>query len=106
MDQCNPMHNPVVPGFKLAKDEDEIMVDSTLYKQIMKSLIYLTATRPVIMFVVSLISRYMEHPIELHLQAAQKLLRYLKGKVDFGLFYKKRGNKNLIGYIDSDYDGD
>lgn len=67
---------------------------------------YLTATRPDMMFVVNLLSRYMERPTELHLQAAKRALRYLKGTLDFGLFYKKEGNEKLIGYTDSDYAGD
>ncbi|XP_068305144.1 uncharacterized mitochondrial protein AtMg00810-like [Pyrus communis] len=60
MDQCNPVLNPAVPGFKLTKDEGGIEVDSTVYKQMVGSLMYLTATRPDLMFIVSLISRYME----------------------------------------------
>lgn len=70
MDKSNPVHNPIVPGFKLSKDEDEVKVCSTFYKQIIGSLMYLTATRPDMMFVVSLLSRYMGNPTELHLQAA------------------------------------
>ncbi|XP_050117705.1 secreted RxLR effector protein 161-like [Malus sylvestris] len=88
MDQCNPVHNHVVPGFKLMKDEDGVMVDNTMYKQIVGSLMY------------------MERPTKLHLQAAKRVLRYLKGTIDFGLFYKKRGNEDLIGYTDNDYAGD
>ncbi|KAM1447548.1 hypothetical protein ACFXTO_006639 [Malus domestica] len=89
MDQCNPVHNPVVPGFKLAKDEDGVRIDSTLYKQMVGSLMQLTATRPDLMFIVSLISKYMERPTEIHLQAAKRVLRYLKGTLNFGMFYKK-----------------
>jgi hypothetical protein len=106
MDQCNPVKNPVVPGHKLNKDEDGVRIDSTLYKQIVGSLMYLTATRPDITFVVSLISRYMEHPTEMHLQAAKRVLRYVKGTSNLGVFYKKEGNQELLGYTDSDYAGD
>ena len=67
---------------------------------------YLTAIRPDIMHAVSLISRYMEHPKELHLQAAKRILRYLKGTTDFGLFYKKEEESELVGFTDSDYAGD
>jgi hypothetical protein len=56
MDQCNSVHNPAVPGFKLTTDEEGIKVNSTLYKQIVGSLMYLIATRPDLMFIVSLIS--------------------------------------------------
>lgn len=48
----------------------------------------------------------MENPTELHLQAAKRVFRYLKGTIDFGVFYKKGGNEELIAYTDSDYAGD
>ena len=72
----------------------------------MGSLMYLTTTRPNLMFMVSLISRYMENPTELHLQAAKRVLRYLKGTTGFGIFYKKGGDDELVAYTDSDYAGD
>ncbi|XP_070667391.1 secreted RxLR effector protein 161-like [Malus domestica] len=67
---------------------------------------YLTATRPDMMFIVSLISRYIERPTEIHLRAAKRALSYLKGIVNLGMFYRNGGNKELIGYTDSDYTGD
>ena len=106
MDQCNSVHNPVVPGFKLTKDEGGVEVDSTVYKQMVGSLMYLTATRPDLMFIVSLISRYMERPTESHLLAAKRALRYIKGTVSLGMFYKTGGSEKLVGYTDSDYAGD
>lgn len=106
MSQCNAVHNPIVPGVKIMKDEGGVEVDSTLYKRIVGSLMYLTATRPDMMYVISLISRFMERPTELHLNAAKRVLRYLKGTVSFGLFYRKGGKEELIGYTDSDYAGD
>jgi hypothetical protein len=45
----------------------------------------------------------MARPTELHLQAAKRVLRYLKGTVDYGMFYKKNGNKQLVAFTDSDY---
>ena len=78
-------------------------MDSTLYKQIVGSLMYLTATRSDIMYSVSLISRYMENPTEIHLLAAKRILRYLQGTRDFGLFYKKGEKLELFGFTDSDY---
>ena len=72
----------------------------------MGSLMYLTATRLDMMFVVSLIIRYMENPTELHLQVAKRVLRYLTGTTGFGIFYKKGGDDELVAYTDSDYAGD
>lgn len=89
MGQCNHVHNPNVPGFRPGKDEDGVRIDRTLYKQIVGSLTYLTATRPNMMFVVNLISRYMKSPTELHLRAAERVLRYLIGTINLWLFYKE-----------------
>ena len=65
---------------------------------------YLTATRPDLMFAVSLISRYMAKPTKLNLTAAKRILRYLKGTTGLRIFYKKGGNcKSLVGYANNDY---
>lgn len=62
MDKSNSVYNPIVPSFRLVKDEGGVKVDKTCYKQIVGSLMYLIATRPDMMFVVSIIIRYMENP--------------------------------------------
>ena len=67
---------------------------------------YPTATRPNLMFVVSLISRFMICPTQQHFAATKRVLRYLKGTVDYGVFYKKGGVSDLIGFADSDYSRD
>ena len=59
---------------------------------------YLTSTRLDIMNTVSLINRYMEDPIEVHLLAAKKIFRYIKVRADFGILYKNGGNSNWIGF--------
>lgn len=106
MSECKPVNSPIVPGFKIHRDVDGVAVDGTQYKQIVGSLMYLTATRLDIMFSVSLISRYMSNPTEMHLQAAKRILRYLKGTSGYGIFYKKGEEENLLGFTDSDYAGD
>jgi hypothetical protein len=70
------------------------------------SLIYLTTTRPNISFVVGILSRFMQKPCEGHWSVANSVLKYLKGTPDFGLKYTKVDDFNLIGYSDSDFDGD
>uniref|UniRef100_A0A2N9FP23 Integrase catalytic domain-containing protein n=1 Tax=Fagus sylvatica TaxID=28930 RepID=A0A2N9FP23_FAGSY len=106
MEKSNSVKNPIVPGVRLMKDEEGAKVNATMYKQLVGSLMYLTATRPDLMYVVSLISRFMASPTELHLQACKRVLRYLKGTVDLGVFYRKEGNGELMAYTDSDYAGD
>ncbi|XP_074356626.1 secreted RxLR effector protein 161-like [Apium graveolens] len=105
MKHCNPASTPTEFDLKLNKDRNGTKVDNTLYKQIVGSLMYLTTTRPDRMYSVSLISRYMENPTKMHLLATKRILRYLQGTRDFGLFYQK-GEKDLFGFTDSDYAGD
>lgn len=58
------VYNPIVPGCRLFKYENGVQVDETLYKQMVGCLMYLTATRPDLMYAVSLVSRYMSKPTE------------------------------------------
>ena len=102
----NSMKNPIVPGFRLSKNGGGAAVDATKFKQIIGSLMYLTAMRPDLMYSVCLISRFMERPTELHLQAAKRILRYLKGMAELGIAYKRTGEESLVGFADSDYAGD
>ncbi|XP_071704493.1 uncharacterized mitochondrial protein AtMg00810-like [Rutidosis leptorrhynchoides] len=106
MMDVNVVHNPLTVGFKVVKDEDGLKIDSTQFKQIVGSLMYLSATRPDIMFAVSLISRFMSSPTQLHFSVAKRILRYIKATMDYGVFYKRGSSSELIGYADSDYTGD
>ena len=106
MADCISVHKPIILGTKLMKDPMGEKVDDTLYKQLVGSLMYSTSTRPDLMFVVSLLSRYMAHPTTLHLQAAKHVLRYVKGTFAFGVFYCQEKNHRLMGFSDSDYAGD
>lgn len=106
-DTCNSVRTPAEVGMKLEKDPQGKKVDSTLYKKIVGSLMYLTTSRPDITYDVSLISRYMEAPTEMHLNVAKRILRYLKGTPDLGIFFYTKGTKPiLLGFTDSDYAGD
>ncbi|XP_040369594.1 secreted RxLR effector protein 161-like [Rosa chinensis] len=78
MGNCNSVCTPTEVGLKLTKNGSGKRVSATLYKQIVGSLMYLTTTRPDIMFAVSMVSRYMEKPMEDHLVAVKRILRYLK----------------------------
>jgi len=100
---CNLVENPIVPGTKLLKTDKGAEVDSTIFKQLVGSLMYLNATRPDIAYSVNLISRFMEHPKDNHVLAAKRILRYLQGTQKLGIFYKAGGHEDLISYTDSDY---
>jgi len=105
MQNYNSVCNSILPGQKVGRDEASVKVDSILYKQMVGSLMYLTATRPNLMFVVSLISRFMANPTELHFATAKRIMRYLKGTLEFGIWYQCEGKSELLGYTDSDYAG-
>ncbi|XP_068649234.1 nudix hydrolase 8-like [Aristolochia californica] len=81
MNKCNPVCHPMVPGFKLMENGDGVRIDNTFYKQIVGNHLYLTVTRLDVIFVESLIKRFMDCPTGLHFQTAQSILRYLKGLV-------------------------
>lgn len=67
---------------------------------------YLTTTRPDLMFAASLISRFMSSPTQLHLAVVKRIMRYLKGTLEYGIWYKGGKESELIAYTDSDYAGD
>ncbi|XP_026398792.1 uncharacterized protein LOC113294623 [Papaver somniferum] len=67
---------------------------------------YLTARRPDIMYAVGLVSRFMESPRQSHLQAAKRILKYVKETISLGILYTVSEDPKLVGYIDSDCAGD
>ena len=105
------MHNskvaptPTIVGLKLSKEDCSKSVDPTLYKSMVGSLMYLTATRPDLMHAVSLISKFMETPRDSHWQAGKRILRYVKGTKGFGILYTTTNDFKLVGYTDSDWAG-
>nr|GEX83056.1 retrovirus-related Pol polyprotein from transposon TNT 1-94 [Tanacetum cinerariifolium] len=105
MDKCNPVGNPTEHKVKPSKHDEGKAVDSTLFKSLIGSLRYLTCTRPDILCVVGLISGFMEEPTTKHLKIAKRILRYIKGTVDYGMFYSTSEDFKLVGYSDSDWAG-
>ncbi|KAM0015324.1 putative RNA-directed DNA polymerase [Helianthus debilis subsp. tardiflorus] len=101
--ESNPVSNPIVPGMILTKAGAGEDVDSTKYKKLIGSLMYITVTRPDLAYCVCLLSRFMARPKSEHLQAAKRVLRYLKGTFNFGLFYERGSNSKLQVYTDNDY---
>ncbi|GJY63577.1 putative ribonuclease H-like domain-containing protein [Tanacetum coccineum] len=80
-------------------------VDLHLYRSMIGSLMYLTASRPDIMFVVCTCARHQVTPKECHLHAVKRIFRYLKGHPKLGLWYPKESPFDLVAYSDSDYGG-
>jgi hypothetical protein len=103
--ECKAAATPIALGTKLRKNDQGKSIDQTLYKRLVGSLMYLTATRPDIMFVVSLISRFMESPKDSHWQTGKRILRYVAGTIDYGLWYPSESKSFLVGFTDSDFSG-
>jgi hypothetical protein len=102
---CSPMKTPMATATKLDEDLSGKSVDVTAYRGMIGSLLYLTASRPDIMFATCLCARYQSCPKESHLQAVKRIFRYLKGSPNLGLWYPKDSGFDLIGYSDSDFAG-
>ena len=105
MDNAKEIDTPIATATKLDLDEHGISVDQKLYRGMIGSLLYLTASRPDIVFSVGLCARFQSDPKESHLKAVKRILRYLKGTGPLGLWYPKGGSFNLVGYTDADYAG-
>ena len=93
------------PFTKLDKDENGKKVDEKLYRGMIGSLLYLTASRPNIMFSVCLCARFQSNPRETHIKAVKKIIRYLKGTINLGLWYVKGTIFDLYGYFNTDFAG-
>ena len=85
--ECKSMNTPMETNLKLLVDTSSELVDATLYRQIIGSLMYLMDTRLDICFVVNTLSQYLVEPIHVHLVAAKHVMRYFKGMLDFDLHY-------------------
>ncbi|GJZ19175.1 putative ribonuclease H-like domain-containing protein [Tanacetum coccineum] len=96
---------PMETKMALTKDEEADDVDVHLYRSMIGSLMYLTASRPDIMFAVCVCSRFQVTPKTSHLNAVKRIFKYLKGKPNLGLWYPRESSFDLEAFSDSDYAG-
>jgi hypothetical protein len=106
LEDSKPIKTPMSMETKLTKDEESESVDSTKYRGMIGSLLYLTASRPDIMYSVCLCARFQEDPKTTHLEAVKRIFRYIKGTTHLGLWYPKGTGIDTIVYADSDHAGD
>ena len=95
MEDCKPVGTPMCTGLKLTKDDESKEVDQTLYRSMIGKLQYVVHTRPDIALAVGIVARFSAKPRETHLMAIKRIMRYLKGTEDYGLWYKFGGNLDL-----------
>ncbi|KAK9119522.1 hypothetical protein Scep_017615 [Stephania cephalantha] len=105
LENCKAISTPFSQNDKLNKEDGAEKIDEGKYRSIIRCLMYLTATRPDIMFSVSLLSRFMHCASELHYKATKRILRYIKGTLLYGLKFENKKELFLHGFFDSDWAG-
>lgn len=105
MQDCNPVSSPIDPNHRLmAAEEGESRANVTNYQQIIGSIMYLVSgTRPDLAYTITHLSQFNSDPTQLHLNAAKRILRYLKGTKNLKLHYKFDSPLVLNGFCDASY---
>ncbi|GJS01246.1 retrovirus-related pol polyprotein from transposon TNT 1-94 [Tanacetum coccineum] len=105
LDSSASVDTPMVEKMKLDEDRQGKLVDPTRFRGMVGSLMYLSASRPDIVFAVCMCARYQAKPTEKHLHAIKRIFRYLKGTIHMGLWYPKDSGFALRAFADADYAG-
>ena len=105
MGKAKPLSTPMSTTTALDADEEGEAVDQKEYHSMIGSLLYLTATRSDIQFVVCLCARFQASPHTSHRQAIKRTMRYLHFTPEFGLWYSTSSSLSLCGYSDADFAG-
>ena len=105
MNEAKAISTPMGTNINWDSDANGNMVDQKLYQSMIGSLLYVSASRPDVMFSVCMCVRFQASPRESHLKATKRILRYLKHTQNIGLWYPKGAKFELVGYSNSDYAG-
>ncbi|GJU28471.1 hypothetical protein Tco_1167092 [Tanacetum coccineum] len=106
LEDSKPIKTSMSSKTKLTRDEDGESINDTKYHGMIGCLLYLTASRPDIMFSVCLCARLQEDPKTSLLEAVKRIFRYIKGTTHLALWYLKGTGVETIVYVDSDHAGD
>nr|GEV87593.1 retrovirus-related Pol polyprotein from transposon TNT 1-94 [Tanacetum cinerariifolium] len=102
---CDPVDTPMMEKSKLDEDKEGKAVDPSQYRGLIGTLLYLTASRPDLQFVICMCARYQARPTEKHVHAVKRTFRYLRGTVHRGLWYPKDSSLALTAFADADHTG-
>jgi hypothetical protein len=102
---CKPISIPLEQNVKLSVDEGDLVEDTTMYRCIVRSLIYMTITRPNLSYAVGVVSQFMQTPQKPHLDVMRCILRYIKQTLHYGIFYETKSQLQVHGYMDADWAG-
>jgi hypothetical protein len=105
MEDAKSISTPMWTNGSLDSDTSGNMVDQKMHRSMIGSLLYVTASRPDVVFSVCIYARFQASPRESHSKATKRIWRYLKHTQNVGLWYPKGAKFELIGYSDSDYTG-
>ena len=105
LDKAAHVRTPMAANAKLTNDPSSEFVNVILYRSMIGCLLYLTASRPDIALSVGVCSRFQSNPKVSHLNAVKRIIKYVGGTCDYGLFYSKESNLSLAGFSDSDWAG-
>ena len=105
MEDSKPISTPMVTGCKLRKGGESLEVDHTMYRSMTCNLLYVTTRRPYVMQVFGLVARFHSAPKETHVTVVKRIFKYLKGTMDYGLWYPKGQDFTLKTFIDADWAG-
>nr|GEZ11964.1 uncharacterized mitochondrial protein AtMg00810-like [Tanacetum cinerariifolium] len=105
MESCDPVAIPMEIKGKLDLDQNGTLVDAMKYHSMNGALMYLTSSRPDIVYATCLCSRYQAKPTEKHLKEVKRIFCYLRGTINTGLWYTKDFVFELTGFLDADYAG-
>jgi len=105
MDNCKPTATPMNQKDKFSKEDGTARVDEEKFRSLIGCLLYLTATRPDILYATSILYRFMHCPTKIYMRAAKRILRYIKGTCSFGVKFLKCQDLKLYGFSDSDWGG-
>jgi hypothetical protein len=103
MTSCKPISIPLEQNVKLNADEGDLVEDTTMYRRIVGSLIYMTITRLDLSYTVGVVSQFMQTPRNPHLDAVRRILRYIKHTLQCGIFYEAKSQLQVHGYTDDDW---
>ena len=99
-----PIDTPMERGLKLS-DKSDLLKDQGRYRRLVGRLIYLTVSRPDITYAVHVLSRFMHQSRKVHMEAAFRVVRYLKNAPGQGLFFSSNNDFRLRAYCDSNWAG-
>nr|GEV65260.1 uncharacterized mitochondrial protein AtMg00810-like [Tanacetum cinerariifolium] len=104
-ESCDPVDTPMVEKSKLDEDKEGKAVDPSHYRGMIGTLLYLTASRHYLQFVICMCARYQARPTEKHVHAVKRIFRYIHGTVNRGLWYLKDSSVALTAFADADHAG-